>query len=152
MLEPVTILMSLVDTVKEADDLALMLKLSAAERNLGKFIVTHRSTKHDGDAKKPYQDILASCSNSNVVEKMHQHVDQLLRYRGFHLMATELENWNVPIFPVTGNDLKKLGIKPGPLLGKTLHELKEVWMESYYTLNKEDLLGKVDQLHANFHS
>eukprot|EP00794_Sanderia_malayensis_P003598 gene3598-4105_t len=151
-LEPVTILMSLVDTVDEADSLSFSLKLSSAERNLGKFVVHHRNIEHSDDPQKPYKDILASCSNSKLTDKVRKHVDQVLRYRGLHGMAEEIEQWQVPMFPVTGNDLKMNGVKPGPLLGKILHEMKEMWLESYYTMSKEELLEKLEHIMTKFHT
>lgn len=150
-LEPVTILMSLVDSVEEAEDLARSLKLSSAERNLGKFIVTHRAIHDNQDVKKPYKDIIASCNNAKVIDILHQHVSQLLLYQGKEDLADELGNWQPPSFPVSGNDLKHVGVKPGPSLGKLLHELKLLWMESYYTLGKDELLEKVEHLKETIH-
>ncbi len=150
-LEPVSILMSLVDTADEADDLAVSLKLSSAERNLGKFIASHRNLEHGNDPKKPYQDILASNSNSKMIDKIRKHIDQVLRYKGLFDIALEIEDWQIPCFPVSGNDLKKAGVKAGPMLGKVIHEMKNIWMESYYTLGKEELVGKLEQIVANIH-
>lgn len=150
-LEPVTILMSLVDSVEEADDLARSLKLSSAERNLGKFIVTHRCIHNAEDIRKPYKDILASCNNAKLIDVLHKHVSQLLLYRGMEDLSDELNNWQPPVFPVSGNDLKQIGVKPGPGLGKMLHELKSLWMGSYYALGKDELLEKVEHLKESMH-
>ena len=143
--------MSLVDSIEEADDLARSLKLSTAERNLGKFIVTHRNIHNEEDIRKPYKDILASCNNTKVIHILHKHVNQLLLYQGMEDLADELYNWQPPSFPVSGNDLKHVGVKPGPMLGKILHELKLVWLESYYSLGKEELLEKVEHLKGTMH-
>lgn len=150
-LEPVTILMSLVDTVEEAENLARSMKLSTAERNLGKFIVTHRNLEDKEDPKKPYQDILASCMSVKALCQLQKHVDQLLLYRGLEGIAEELSTWPVPQFPVSGNDLKSVGVKPGPLFGKILHELKELWLGSYYTLGKAELLEKIEHIRTKIH-
>ncbi len=48
-------------------------------------------------------------------------------------------NTQVPKFPVTGNDLLKLNIN-NKELGITLNKLKDVWLQSNFTLNKEQLL------------
>ena len=143
--------MSLVDSVEEAEDLARSLKLSTAEGNLGKFIVTHRNIHNDEDVRKPYKDILASCNNTKIIDILHKHVSQLLLYQGMEDLADELYNWQPPMFPISGNDLKNIGVKPGPMLGKLLHELKMLWMESYYTLGKDELLEKVEHLREAIH-
>ncbi|XP_065052708.1 CCA tRNA nucleotidyltransferase 1, mitochondrial-like [Rhopilema esculentum] len=150
-LEPVTILMTLVDTVDEAERVARSLKLSSAERNLGKFIVTHRMIHNNEDIKKPYKDILASCTNIKAIAVLYKHVNQLLLYQGMEDLADEISNWKPPEFPITGNDIKNAGVKPGPALGRVLHELRNIWMESYYELNKDELLEKVEHIKTKLH-
>jgi len=52
----------------------------------------------------------------------------------------EIENWVIPIFPVTGQDLLDRGMKPGKELGMTLRDLKAKWIASDFKSKKEDLL------------
>jgi len=54
-----------------------------------------------------------------------------------------LDTWEVPEFPVTGYDLIKLGMLPGPQYGVTILRLKHLWADSGYTMNKEELLKYV---------
>lgn len=54
-----------------------------------------------------------------------------------------LDAWEVPVFPVTGYDLIRLGMKPGPEFGRTLNHLKDVWAAQDYMLNKAQLLHLV---------
>jgi poly(A) polymerase len=49
----------------------------------------------------------------------------------------------VPEFPVTGYDLIKMGMKPGPQYGVVINKLKEIWADSGYTATKEQLLANV---------
>jgi poly(A) polymerase len=39
-----------------------------------------------------------------------------------------IQKWNIPDFPVSGNDLIKAGSKPGPALGEALTALEERWI------------------------
>jgi tRNA nucleotidyltransferase/poly(A) polymerase len=55
-----------------------------------------------------------------------------------------LAEWPIPVFPVNGFDLMKLGMKPGPHYGKVIQALKHIWAKSGYTATKEQLLDKVD--------
>lgn len=48
--------------------------------------------------------------------------------------------WQIPEFPVRGVDLLERGEKPGKAMGEKLRAMKERWIESDYTLTKEDLL------------
>lgn len=54
-----------------------------------------------------------------------------------------LEAWDPPAFPVTGTDLLELGMKPGPLVGQMLHDLKMRWANQDYMPSKQDLLEVV---------
>ncbi|MDF0607670.1 CCA tRNA nucleotidyltransferase [Wolbachia endosymbiont of Onchocerca gibsoni] len=48
--------------------------------------------------------------------------------------------FNIPEFPLSGNDLVNIGQQPGKSLGKNLELLRQHWENSSYTLTKEELL------------
>lgn len=52
-----------------------------------------------------------------------------------------IQNWDVPDFPLGGDDLIKAGYKPGPDLGQKLSALEERWIESGFTEKRESLLA-----------
>jgi len=52
--------------------------------------------------------------------------------------------WEIPQFPITGEDLKARGIKEGRALGVQLVELEKIWEEKDYQLSKEELLKRLD--------
>ena len=53
-------------------------------------------------------------------------------------------SWERPVFPVAGADLIAKGIQPGPDMGKQLAALKERWIDSNFTLDKQALLAGMD--------
>lgn len=53
------------------------------------------------------------------------------------------QNWLTPEFPITGDDLKKLGFEEGKPLGIALKTLEEQWERSDYSLSREALLKAV---------
>ena len=134
ILQPVSLLVSLVHTVQAAHDLALKWKLSNHERRLGAFLVEHRALGYKSDLQiKTCQDLLidgAPCGS--VVELLH--------YCDKPQLASELQQWKVPKFPVNGRDLQSVGFKPGPALGKVIRQLQSKWKDSYFTLSREELL------------
>ena len=141
-LQPETLLCCLVNTTREAEDLAKQWKLSNAEKALGKFTTEHRQPKSHEHILKPYQDMIVSAPNTQAKNLVKSHVVELLHYQGRHDHAQEIEAWRIPEFPITGGHLKKLGIKPGPEFGKILGKLKEVWKNSYFTASEAVLLDK----------
>ncbi|WP_316354361.1 CCA tRNA nucleotidyltransferase [Candidatus Trichorickettsia mobilis] len=48
-------------------------------------------------------------------------------------------NTTKPLFPITGNDLLKIGLH-GKVLGAMLSKLKSLWMDSDFTITKQQLL------------
>lgn len=142
----VTLLVSLVDNVESVEFLTKALKMSNSEKQLGKFIITHRQLSHNLEFPlKVYQDILVSCPLKSS-EQIRHHVIELLYYEGKFDLVKEIAEWKIPQFPVSGNDLKPYMIKPGPKFGKLLNRLKEMWKDSFYSLSKDELLVQVPRL------
>ena len=54
-----------------------------------------------------------------------------------HIIA----EWQVPLFPVTGADIKAAGIAEGKEIGRWLSYLEQYWEARDYTLSKEQLLS-----------
>lgn len=53
-----------------------------------------------------------------------------------------LDGLDVPVFPVTGQDLIKVGMTEGPEMGVTLKKLESKWIKSGFELSKGELLRK----------
>lgn len=60
---------------------------------------------------------------------------------GFAPKALEIiQKWNVPDFPLNGEDLKKAGIAPGPEMGRRLEEIEEWWIQQGFEPDKSECL------------
>lgn len=55
----------------------------------------------------------------------------------------ELHALEVPHFPVDGGDLVRLGMQPGKALGAELDRLEQLWIESGFVLDREELLREI---------
>lgn len=49
-------------------------------------------------------------------------------------------NFELPVFPVTGNDLLKCGLEKGPKLGAALKNLEKIWVDSGFKESRDSLL------------
>ncbi|MFD2646907.1 CCA tRNA nucleotidyltransferase [Devosia albogilva] len=58
-------------------------------------------------------------------------------------LARELGRLVVAKMPVSGDDLAGLGVAPGPAMGKELARLEQIFIDSGFTLSKEELLARV---------
>ncbi|WP_265026712.1 CCA tRNA nucleotidyltransferase [Wolbachia endosymbiont (group A) of Bombylius major] len=54
--------------------------------------------------------------------------------------------FNIPKFPLSGDDLISIGHQPGKSLGRSLELLKQHWEDSSYTLTKEELVLYIKSL------
>ncbi|AFU88159.1 tRNA nucleotidyltransferase [Caulobacter phage CcrColossus] len=67
------------------------------------------------------------------------HVLELALSQGQVKSANAVEYWDMPMFPVTGDDLVEF-IAPGPGMGAALKRMKENWAETNFTATKQQLI------------
>ena len=58
-------------------------------------------------------------------------------------LLQEIENSVVPIFPIRGRDVVNKGIKGDRKIGQTLNMLEQMWIDSEFSLTREELLNAV---------
>ena len=63
-------------------------------------------------------------------------IDRLL-LAGRTREAANAANWRVPALPIGGGELIKRGLKPGPVVAKTLRAVERTWVESGFPDNAE---------------
>uniref|UniRef100_A0A8D2E251 CCA tRNA nucleotidyltransferase 1, mitochondrial n=1 Tax=Sciurus vulgaris TaxID=55149 RepID=A0A8D2E251_SCIVU len=141
--KPMTLLASLFKGQDDVTKLDLRLKISKEEKNLGLFLVKNRKdlTKSaDGsEPLRPYQDFVIDSREPDVVAR----VCELLKYQGEHRLLREMQRWSIPPFPVSGHDIRKVGISSGKEIGALLQQLREQWKKSGYRMEKEELLSHI---------
>jgi tRNA nucleotidyltransferase/poly(A) polymerase len=65
----------------------------------------------------------------------------MMRAGQYSRLLEVAETADVPVFPLSGADLMKLGFEKGPELGKRLKALETAWLASGFELTKENLLA-----------
>ncbi len=70
--------------------------------------------------------------------------DAMIRAGGFARLLETAQNYDAPVFPVTGGDLLELGVEKGPHLGEELRRLETFWIDSGFSLDRAALLRKLD--------
>lgn len=63
-------------------------------------------------------------------------------------VTEQLQQLDVPRFPLSGGDLVRLGMRPGKALGDELERLEQVWIESGFALDRDSLLARVGRPEA----
>lgn len=67
---------------------------------------------------------------------------------GLELIADRFPE-NIPVFPIRGQDLIDLGMKPGREVGDRLRELRDEWKASRYSMSADELLAPRDAVANN---
>ncbi|XP_063797371.1 CCA tRNA nucleotidyltransferase 1, mitochondrial [Pseudophryne corroboree] len=141
--KPMTLLTALFSHPDAVHKLDLRLKISREEKGLGLFLLKERkelTVDHtDRTPLKPYQDYVSDSREPDA----HRRVCELLKYQGEERLLREMESWSLPRFPVSGHDLRRMGICSGKEIGRVLQELRDRWKESGYKTDKEELLNSV---------
>ncbi|XP_037304359.2 CCA tRNA nucleotidyltransferase 1, mitochondrial [Pungitius pungitius] len=141
--KPMTVLAALFRCPEEVDKMDLRLKVSREEKTLALFLVRYRRelcrSQDEPDSLKPFTDFIFDSRELDTQSK----VCELLKYQGEEKLLAELSRWSVPRFPVSGHDLRRLGITSGKDIGATLQELRDVWKKSRYQMDKDELLGHI---------
>lgn len=63
-----------------------------------------------------------------------------LQKEGFTYLIEYAKTYEVPVFPLSGKDLLKLGFEPGVKMGEILQKKKLTWADSDFTMTKEELM------------
>ncbi len=61
-------------------------------------------------------------------------------------LLTLPERWTIPKFPVTGADLKAIGVATGPGMGRMLSDLEDWWLASDFKPDKDQILEQAKQM------
>ena len=56
------------------------------------------------------------------------------------------DRWKPPAFPLAGRDVTKLGVPPGPRVGKLLAELRRWWEEGDFTADRAACLARLREI------
>ncbi|KAG8536131.1 hypothetical protein GDO81_027050, partial [Engystomops pustulosus] len=145
---PMTLLSALFSHPDGVQNLDLRLKISREEKALALFLLKERKTLtadlSEQEPLKPFQDYVIDSRETDA----HRKVCELLKYQGEERLLAQMERWTLPRFPVSGHDLRRMGISSGKEIGRILQELRERWKESGYQAGKEELLNTVSRSEA----
>src|SRR6185312_4400639 len=66
----------------------------------------------------------------------------LIEAGGYSRLLGFLEKWERPVFPISGDDLRQLGLKQGKGVGALLAELEAGWIEGGFALGRDALMAR----------
>uniref|UniRef100_A0A7N8YAZ6 CCA tRNA nucleotidyltransferase 1, mitochondrial n=1 Tax=Mastacembelus armatus TaxID=205130 RepID=A0A7N8YAZ6_9TELE len=108
--KPMTILAALFHCPEEVEKMDLRLKVSREEKNLALFLVKYRrelcKNEDKPDSLALFTDFIIDSRELDTQSK----VCELLKYQGEEKLLAQLQRWAIPRFPVSGHDLRRMGI------------------------------------------
>lgn len=119
-------------------------RLSKKNTKLLKLLCTTREIKIEDDIEKHQAWVFAQGKQNYMylMELMQlEKPSDLYKPR-----LQEVQNWQIPSFPLDGNDLIALGIKDKEI-GLQLNYVKNSWIKSNFTLQREKLLEMIIEQH-----
>ncbi len=134
---PITILAagctSVMSSVEATNTIENHWKVTSNERDLFRFITNNtvgkmNSSKTDWDATLITMAVRPKANN--------EFVRELALFIGSELF----EHWDVPVFPVRGQDLLDNGMTPGKEVGERLKKMRRYWIESNFQMDNKTLL------------
>jgi poly(A) polymerase len=72
-----------------------------------------------------------------------QWAQDLASSTSWRQLYDDATGWQRPILPVSGEDLLERGIPEGPPVGAGLRKLETEWIDSDFTLTRDDLLARI---------
>ena len=152
--DPLLRLMAIVpQDAERVDAMASRLRMSNSERKRlvqwahqaavdeGLADLALRRMLYRGDAQAVTDRIrLQLCARRKAAE---QDDDALQAAAALSRLLKVAADWSAPSFPVTGGDLLKAGLSPGPDVGAAMNALEEAWIDSNFTLTRKQLLERV---------
>ena len=131
----ITLLVSLLKNQEDMMQLHYRLKMSAYERDMGLFLLAHRDVPPD---LKYWQKIV-------ILRKINRdYIEQLIKSNLAvnKSLLEEFQSWEVPKCPINGRDLHETNLIPrGKLIGVCLNKLTEIWIDSDFKIDKDQLLN-----------
>jgi len=128
--------------------LARRLKLSNLEANrLKAWADSTTDIKHLTDPVTPDRKRLAAIYTEGKAVIMDRAIlraageDDAMKSAYFMSLVDLAMGWTPPEFPVTGRDLKTIGIPAGEGMGRTLKALEALWIRSGFATEKPQLLA-----------
>ena len=58
-------------------------------------------------------------------------------------MLEDAETWQPPVFPLTGRDVRALGVPEGPRIGELLTRVEKWWENGDYRAGRQDCLDRL---------
>lgn len=129
-----------VDTIEKIEGIIASWKMSADDAKKLRWTFSNLKVERTlGDLKA---DIVNGIPRDWVLD--------LLEAQNCLEVRKEIRGWEIPAFPITGQDLIDEGYAPGKRLGDTLKAMRFYWVNENYKPTKKDLIDASDMFDGSY--
>lgn len=152
VMKPMTLVSSIMNDIDEVYKFDERVKLSNDDRNLGLFIVTHRSDPRlinnhsSNDAPSSLKQLVMGTYRKENTGKVLDRCSELLKYHNAIDLLSNFQVWVPPKFPVTGGMIMNRGVPKSRAISRIYEELRDTWIQSDFSLTADELLDLVDDV------
>lgn len=83
--------------------------------------------------------------HASAQDGMNKSASKVLEFFTNGKIVGYFDNFVKPEFPLTGDDLKAIGIQPGPQMGSIMKQMKELWISKDCEPSRESLIKLVER-------
>ncbi|XP_034944284.1 CCA tRNA nucleotidyltransferase 1, mitochondrial [Chelonus insularis] len=145
VLHPATMIVSMLKDEKEVLDAHGRLKWSGYIRDLALFVVLNRNIE---DSQLPLLSFKQLMLTSNKRKTTREYILEVFKYQGKFDLMKEFQEWEVPHFPVKGDDVRSYITNP-KMITIVLNALKRIWLIDNCQTSRDSLLAQVPDIIAN---
>lgn len=122
------------------------IKFSNEEKRAAEFFFAHRQLRLKLDSftreqkLKHFKFIIVDNSKD---AKIYEKLADLLKYLNQVDLIQELTEWQVPVFPINGNQIASKNIPKGPMFTHVLKELRELWKNEFNMDTSKETVDKL---------
>ena len=130
--------------LRSINDLSPLLKKKSSKK-----LKTRLSKKifMTGYSSKSLNHMLFHDEKIHIIDKLiFDYVDDLISKKDFYKYLNFVINFKKKKFPLTGEDLKNIGYKPGKNLGDTLDKITSWWITNDFKKNKRSCINYAKEL------
>ena len=129
--------------LRTSDNLKFILNNSSFKKNEIKRI----SETLDIDYSLDYVELLYRNNKESLIDQIiFDYVDKKINESLVIKIYDICHDWKKPRFPISGNDIKSLGISDGLIIGKLLKEVENWWVKKGLKPNKQGCIKKAKSL------
>lgn len=143
ILNPATILASLLHSQEELEVAQARLKMSGLERDTATFIIEKRNI---GEVDLKTVKCWWVDTKTKSPQKNKAILQEFIKYIGRKELLTEFDATEFPKMPISGPDLIEAQVPKGRVMGILSDMLKERWKESNFQLTKDQLMNMIPDL------